>query len=113
VTLLRWTARSAGLVVAGAYFYLMIGEMAAPHSGSPLTLLEWSGIVLLTTAALAMLFAWRWELIAGAISLAALGVQAILIPGSHTYHVVLLIMAIPGTLYCVDWLLRRSVRPAR
>jgi len=105
--LVRWTARVSGLFIAGAYAFLMIGEMATPHSGSPSTFLEWTGIALLTIAALAMLFAWRWELAAGVISLAALGLQAILIRGSHSYHVVLLTMAIPGALYCLDWLLRR------
>ena len=105
--LLRRAARLTGVLIAGAYTLLMIGEIATPHSGGPSTLLEWSGIVLLTVAAFALLFAWRWELGGGLISLAALALQAALIRGSHTYHLVLLIMAIPGVLFCADWLVRR------
>ena len=60
--LLRWAARLSALLVTGAYTLLMIGEIASPHSGGPSTFLEWTGIALLTIAALAMLLAWRWEL---------------------------------------------------
>lgn len=104
--ILRWTARASGLLIAGAYAYLMIGEMATPHSGSPSTFLEWAGIALLTAAVIAMVLAWRWELPAAIFSLAALGVHAAIIHGSQTYHRVLLTMAVPGVLYCVDWFVR-------
>jgi hypothetical protein len=105
--LLRWTARVSGLLVAGGYAFLMVGEMAAPHSGSPSTFLEWTGIAVLSIAALALLIAWRWELQGALVSLAALGVQTVLIPGSPTYHRVLLTMAVPGVLYSLDWFVRR------
>jgi hypothetical protein len=112
-TVLRWTARVSGLLVAGAYAYLMIGEMAASHSGPPSTVLEWTGIALLTIAAFALPFGWRWELPAGLLSLAALALQAALISGSTTYHRALLTMAAPAILYCLDWLVRReSIRLA-
>ena len=106
--LLRWAARLSALLVTGAYTLLMIGEIASPHSGGPSTFLEWTGIALLTIAALAMLLAWRWELQAGLLSLAALAMQAVLIHGSHTYHLVLLTMATPGVLFCLDWFVRRA-----
>ena len=105
---LRWTARVSGLVVAVAYAYLTIGEMAASHSGPPSTVLEWTGIVLLTIAAFALPFGWRWELPSALLSLAALALQAALIRGSATYHRVLLTMAVPAVLYCLDWLVRRD-----
>jgi len=104
---LRWTARVSALVIAGAYAFLMIGEMATPHSGSPSTFLEWTGIVLLTVAAFALPFGWRWQLSSGVISISALALQAALIRGSNTYYRVLLLMALPGMLYCLDWFLRR------
>jgi hypothetical protein len=105
---LRWTARVLGLIVAGGYAYLMIGEMAASHSGPPSTFLEWTGIALLTIAAFALPLGWRWELPSALISLAALALQAALIRGSATYHRVLLVMAVPAMLYCLDWLVRRD-----
>jgi hypothetical protein len=104
--LLHWTGRVSALLIGGAYAYLMVGEMATPHSGSPSTFLEWTGIVLLTVAAFALPFGWRWELTSGLVSLCALALQALLIRGSNTYHVVLLLMAMPGALYCLDWLFR-------
>jgi hypothetical protein len=42
------------------------------------------------------------------ISFAALALQAALIRGSATYHRVLLTMAVPAVLYCLDWLVRRD-----
>jgi hypothetical protein len=89
----------------------MIGEMAASHSGPPSTFLEWTGIALLTIAAFALPFGWRWELPSAVISLAALALQATLIGASTTYHVPLTV-AVPSVLYCLDWLVRRdSSRP--
>jgi hypothetical protein len=63
--------------------------------------------VLLTIAAIAGLLAWKWELQAGLLSVAALALQALTIHGSHKYHLVLLAMATPGLLFCIDWLVRR------
>ena len=105
---LRWTARVSALLVAGGYAYLMIGEMSASHAGPPSTFLEWIGIALLTIAAFALPFGWRWELPSALLSLAALALQAALIRGSATYHRVLLTMALPAVLYCLDWLVRRD-----
>lgn len=86
----------------------MIGEVAASHSGPPSTVLEWIGIVLLSIAAFALPFGWRWELESGVVSLAALALQAALIRGSPTYHRALLTMSVPAVLYCLDWFVRRA-----
>lgn len=112
--LLRWIARVSALLIAGAYAFLMFGEIATPHSDPASTFLEWIGIVLLTVAAFALPFGWRWELPSGLLSLSALVLQAVLIRGSGTYHVVLLLMAVPAALYCLDWLFwHRRVAVAR
>ena len=105
---LRWAARLSALVIAGGYALLMVGEMSSSPSGPPSTLIEWAGILLLATAVIAMLIAWRWELLGGAISLAMLGVVALFIRGSATFHRSISVMAIPGVLYCIDWLVRRA-----
>jgi hypothetical protein len=104
--LLRWAARACGLIVAGGYFLLMAGEMLTPHSGGPSTVIEWTGIVLLTTACVGMLAAWYWELPAALVSLASLAAFALLIRMGH--HAVLIVLAIPGVLYVADWLARRA-----
>jgi hypothetical protein len=107
--LLRWTARLSAVIVAGAYAVLMIGEMATPHSGAPSTVLEWTGIALLTIAAGALLLVWKWELEAGLVSLAAVALHALMIPGSPQYHRALMVMATPGVLCCLDWFAQRAV----
>lgn len=105
--LLRWSARMAGLLIAGFFVFMAMGEMASPHAGPAPTLFELRGIALLATAALALLAAWRWELAGALVSLGALAVDAVTIRGSRTFHLALLSMAIPGILYCADWLARR------
>jgi hypothetical protein len=102
--ILRWTARLCGLLVAGAFLLIVAGDLSQPHSTGPSTFLEWASIVLMTTACTALLFAWRWEWQGAAVSLAALGLVAFLIRGGQTFHIVLLVMALPGMLYAADWL---------
>ncbi len=100
---LRWLARLSGLLVAGGYMLLVVGEFGHPHS--------WSNIVLMTITCAGMLMAWRWELPGAAISLAALVAFTLLIKGVH--HSVIFVLAIPGILYVLDWLLHyfRRLRP--
>ncbi len=112
VSILRWTARVGALLVVGAYATLMIGEMAGPQlSGGP-TVLEWAGIALLTMAVVTLIFGWWWEWQAGLLSLAALAIHAALIHGSRTYHRVLLVIATPAILFCLDWAARSRFRRA-
>ncbi len=104
----RWIARFSGLVVAGAFTILFFGEVLTPHSGGPSTFLEWAGIILMFLACTAMLAAWRWEFAGGLVSVTALGIIALVIRGNHTFHRVILTMAVPGILYMLHWLARNK-----
>lgn len=108
VVVLRWSARIAGLAIAGLYFMLMAGEIVSPHSGPPSTPAEWAGIVLASASCVAMLAAWRWELPGAVVSLAALilFVAVIRFRSFQDYDVVAL-AALPGVLYLMDWWVRR------
>ena len=106
---LHWTARLCGLVVAGAYLLIVLRDLSQPHATGPSTFLEWASIVLMTTACFALLVAWRWEWQGAAVSLIALALVAFLIRGSHTFHLALLVMALPGMLYASDCLAHRGL----
>jgi hypothetical protein len=103
---LRWVARVSGLLVAGVYFFMMVGEWLTPHSGGPATVVEWTGIVLMTATCVGMLVAWRWELPGAVISLVCLLGFTLLIRMGH--HGVLYVLAVPGTLFLADWLVRSA-----
>jgi hypothetical protein len=104
--LIHWTARCAALLVAGAFFVLLAGELINPHSGPPTEFREWAGIVLLTAAIVGMLAAWKWELAGALVSLLTLAVFVPVV-GMRRYDIVGF-AAIPGILYLVDWLLRHK-----
>lgn len=103
----RWAARCAALVVSGGFFFLLFGEIASPHSGSP-NLVEAAEILLLTIAIVALILAmssvWKWELAGALISLAALAAWTYCVR-MRRYSVVGLI-ALPGILFLLDVLLR-------
>jgi hypothetical protein len=103
---LRWTARCSGLAVAAAYIALVASHVLAPHSAGPTTVEEWVGIALLSTACLALLVAWRWELLGGVLSLAALAAFAVVIQPPHPW--ILGLVVLPGVLYLADWSAHRS-----
>jgi hypothetical protein len=105
VTVLRWLARGSALLIAGAYAFMVVGEFLTPHSGGRATAIEWIGLGLMTATCLGMLLAWRWELAGAALSLASLVAFTMLIRMGH--HTVLYVLAIPGTLFLADWLVRR------
>ena len=105
LTAFRWIARSLGLLVFGGFVLLVIAELAHPHSSQPSTLLEWTGIVLLTSTCTGLLLAWRWELPGAVISLASLGAFTLLMRMGR--YGVIVALAIPGILYIADWLLHR------
>src|SRR5690242_19976672 len=108
LNVLHWIARLCGLLVASAYLLIVLGDLSQPHSVGPSTFLEWTSIVLMTTACAALLVAWRWEWQGAAVSLMALVLVAFLIRGSHTFHLALLVMALPGMLYALDCLAHHS-----
>ena len=105
---IRWTARLAALLVAGVFLSFVLGEFTHPHSGPPTQLREWAGILLLTSATVGIVLAWKWELPGALLSLAAL---AAFIPVAriHRYDVVA-VADIPGVLFLLDWLLRHFGR---
>jgi hypothetical protein len=103
---LRWIARFSALAVTGGFFFLFAGEIFEPHSGPPATSLEWIAIACLIMAVLGMLVAWKWELPGALISLCALGAFVILV--RMRSHGPILCMAIPGTLFLADWVLRTA-----
>ena len=100
----RWMARCAALLIAGAVLVLVSGEFLHPHSGPPTQVREWAGILLFTAAIVSALLAWKWELPGALASLAAL---AAFVPtvGMRNYGVVA-VLAIPGVLFLLDWILR-------
>lgn len=101
----RWLARLSGLGIAGLYVFFAVGEFTTPHSGPPPTFLEGSGIALLTATCAGMLVAWRWELTGAAMSLVSLIGFTLLIRVNN--HSLTAVLAIPGILYILDWLLHR------
>jgi len=104
-TAVRWLARLSGLLIAGFYIFFAVGELTTPHSGPSPTFIEGTGIALLTATCIGMLVAWRWELTGAAISLASLIGFTLLIHQNN--HGVTIVLAMPGILYILDWLLHR------
>lgn len=102
----RWLARLSGVLIAGLlYMFFAVGEFITPHSGPSPTFVEGTGIALLTATCAGMLVAWQWELTGAAVSLVSLiGFTLLIRMNSHSVTVVL---AVPGILYILDWLLHR------
>ncbi|MCZ2151560.1 MAG: hypothetical protein LC126_27780 [Bryobacterales bacterium] len=105
--LLRWTARLSAIFVAGTYILFVAGELFSRPSAFPTQFREWSGIFLLTAACAGMILAWRRELTGALVSLITLAAFGVLIPMGRP--AVLFIAAAPGTLYLMDWLIRRNL----
>lgn len=107
---LKWLARAAGVMVAGGFLLLMLGEMTSPHSGPPTHWKEWLGIVLITVACLAPLLAWKWELEAALLSLAALAAWVPIVNfRMDRAGGTLAVMAVPACLFLLDWAVRKAV----
>ena len=99
---LRWTARASGLVVAIAYLAIVPAHILEPHAQPPTRSREWLGIALLSTACLTVFIAWRWPLPGGLLSLAALAAFVLVV---HLQQpLVAAVIATPGMLYLLDWL---------
>jgi hypothetical protein len=99
----RWTARLSSVLVATVCVLLAVAAFPLP---TPSNVSEWAGIVLVTTAGVALLIAWRWELTGALLALTAFGVMALLTPWNHLLHAAVLVMALPAFLYFLDWLAR-------
>lgn len=107
---LKWLARVAGMIVAGGFLFMMLGEILTPHSGAPSHWREWLGLVLITIACLSPLLAWKWEMEAAVLSLAALAawvtiVQFRLDRGAK----VVAVMAVPACLFLLDWAVKKTL----
>lgn len=111
LTILRWSARLAGLLVAAGFVTLAVGEMMSPHSASPSHLSEWTGIILLSLTCVGMILAWKWELPGAVLSLGALAAFLCVIRMNR--YGVMVAFAAPGALFLVDWTLRRYALASR
>ena len=108
LTILRWSARLAGLLVAAGFVTLAVGEMMSPQSAPPSHLSEWTGIILLSLTCAGMLVAWKWELPGAVLSLGALGAFLCVIRMSR--YGVICAFAVPGVLFLIDWYFHRAAR---
>lgn len=106
---IRWAARCAALLVAGAFLVLLSGEMLNPHSGPPSSFRDWAGIVLIFCSVAGMLLAWKWEFAGATVSLATLAAFFFVVRFSR-YDIVAM-AAVPGILFVGDWAVRRFERP--
>ena len=82
-----------------------------PDSGPPTQDREWVGIVLLSAACLAGLFAWRRELLGAVLSLVALVLFVATIRINQP--LVIAVIATPGVLFLLTWLGHRHVPTTR
>jgi hypothetical protein len=105
---ITWAARILSLFVVGAFLFLLAGEFLDPHSGPPTTFREWAGIVLFVGSVMSLLVAWKWELPGAVVSLVAL-ITFVFVVRMRRFDIVV-IAAIPGLLFLVDWFLRRGAR---
>ena len=103
----RWAARVCSILILGSFLYFLAGEMINPHSGPPSGFREWAGLVLTLTSIASLVVAWKWELTGAAISLATLA-AFVCVVRMNRYEVVI-IAAIPGLLFLLDWILRRGM----
>ena len=100
-SILRWAARLSGLLIAGFFAFLFLGEFTAPRTGPPAGWREWTGISLLVAACAGMLLAWQRELFGALLSLTCIFALGWIIPFHD--HTVLTVIAIPGVLYLLDY----------
>jgi hypothetical protein len=108
---LRWAARIAGLLVVLAFGYLIIGELLSSPTHGPNHVREWLGIALIANVLFGMLLAWKYELTGALVSLLAL---AIFVPAEHMRRFgVVAVLAVPGTLFLIDHIVRRFTLDTR
>ncbi|HUQ91786.1 MAG TPA: hypothetical protein VM120_08895 [Bryobacteraceae bacterium] len=105
--LLRWGARLSTIFVAGTFALMISGELFSRQAAFPREFREWTGVSLLVLACAGMVLAWKHERSGAMLSLASLAAFGLLIPIRQTE--VLMVAAVPGTLYLLDWAVRRSL----
>jgi hypothetical protein len=101
----------SGLILAIGYVVFVLSHLVQPDSGPPTQIREWIGILLLSTACLAGLFAWRRELLGGALSLVALILFVAVIRINQPW--VIAVIATPGVLFLLTWLGHRHLPRTR
>jgi hypothetical protein len=101
----RWIARVVGILLVGLTLTLAIGEGMPNVLTQPLVIQI--GFLALALVLLGILFAWRWELVGGIVSLVGwvLFVVAERVHWQHSPFFILL--AVPGLLFLGSSFLRR------
>ena len=102
---LGFLAHAISFVLAGVFVIFFLGELFVPHSGPPVTLREWLGIVLITVACCAPVFALHHELRTATVSLAALAGFWVLV--DFEKWPVAAVLALPGALHLIHALMER------
>ena len=75
ITAIRWTARVLGVIIAGFFLFLFIGESMESHGPSkPLELSAVIGLVPMAIYVVAMFMALKWERTGALLGAAALGI---------------------------------------
>jgi hypothetical protein len=104
---LRWIARVLSVLLIGLILVIFVGEGFNPFNLKGIEPLQ---MVLFFTTCIGMVVAWRWELIGGSLSVAAMalflavefGVTSRL-PNGLTFY----LMLVPGVLFLLSAFLRR------
>jgi len=104
ISVIRWTARCASILIALAFMAIVVGEV--PKSAWFTNIRDWIGMTLLVAAIVGLLCAWKWEFSAAMISLFAI-VGFVAVTNMQRFDVVA-IAVIPNLLFVLDWKLRRS-----
>jgi hypothetical protein len=110
----RWTARAIAAVLVGLTVVIYIGE--GGFNPLDLTPVETIQMLFFWVACAGMVAAWRWELVGGAISLAAIlaffAVQ-FLVTGGFPKGLVIHLILLPGLLFIISSLMRgnKDTRP--
>ncbi len=104
ISVIRWTARCASILIALTFIAFVVGEV--PNSTSLPNLRDWIGMTLLIAAILGLLCAWKWEFPAALISLFAIA-GFVAATNMRRFDVVA-IAVIPNLLFILDWKLRHS-----
>ena len=102
-SIVRWTARGTGLLVAAGFLSVIAGEPIGSLRVAEVR--EWVGMALLVVVVAGILLAWKWEFPSALISLFALGAFVAVVHLQN--YGVLAIAAIPNILFLLDWQLRR------
>ncbi len=102
---LGFLAHAVSYALAGVFVIFFLGELFVPHSGAPATPREWLGIVLITIACCAPVFALHHELRTAALSLAALAGFWLLV--DFASWPVAAVLALPGALHLLHALMER------